>query len=85
MSRILLRLVEIAGAVKLDDLVVGAQAFVGVSHVGQHLVVRRLFLLLRLRDGEARARDFALVAIENRQLNLAEERSRAQRRRRACS
>ncbi len=59
-------------------LIVGLQAFVGVSHVGQHLIARGFLLLLRLRDGESRARDFALIAVENRKLDLAEERSRAQ-------
>ncbi len=60
---------------QLQNLVVRLQPFVGVPHVGQRLVLRRLFLLLRLRDGVVRARDFALVAVENRDLDAAEKRS----------
>ena len=73
MSRDCCASIEIAGAIEVHDLVVGAQIFIGVSHIGHHLAARELLLLLGLRDGKAGARDFALVAIEERQLHLAEE------------
>ncbi len=74
MSRILLRLIEIAATVERDDLIVGAQAFIGVAHIGQHLPVREFLLLLGLVDGVARARDFALVAVEDRQAGICRRR-----------
>ena len=68
----LLRLVEIAGAIKADDLIVRATVLKGISHVCQHLTVRELLLLLRLSDGKAGARNLTLVAIKDRQRYLPE-------------
>ena len=69
-----LRVVQVPGTVKLDDLVVGTQPFEGIAHVRHHLIARSLLLFLSLVDGVLRPSDFALVAIEERQLNLSEER-----------
>ncbi len=54
----LLRLVQIPGAIKSDDLVVGAQILKGISNVGQHLPVGESLLLLGLGDGKARRGQF---------------------------
>src|SRR5271156_1627207 len=60
----LLRLVQIPGAIKSHQLVVGVQVLKGVPHVRQYLAVRESFLFLRLRDGIGGAGNLALVAIE---------------------
>src|ERR1700684_3211209 len=62
----LLRLIEVAGAVESHNLVVAAPIFKRVLHVGQHLPLRELLLLLCLRHRVSGARDLTLVAIENR-------------------
>src|SRR5262249_41861614 len=65
----LFRLINIAAAIELNDLVVGAQIFVGVHHIGRNLLRTFTQLFLSLRDGIAGARDFGLVAIEDGQWN----------------
>ena len=62
-------LVNVAAAIKLNDLVVGAEIFVGVHNVGGNLLRGFAEKLLGLGDGVAGARDFALVAIEDSQGN----------------
>ena len=75
----LLRLIEISRAIEADDLIVGAQIFKRVPYIRQHLSACELLLLLCLRNGKAGARDLSLVAIEDRQLDLPEERNVVQR------
>ena len=62
----ILGIFQVAGLIQLHDLVIGAQSFVRVGDIGERN--RGLFAgeLLRLRDGIARPRDFALIAVENR-------------------
>ena len=75
MSRDCCASIEIAGAVESDDLIVGVRILKGVPHVRQHLSVGEFLLLLGLRDGESGARNFSLVAIEDRHLDLPEQRN----------
>src|ERR1035438_324888 len=70
----LLSVVEIARPIEGNDLIVRANALKSIPHVGQHLSARVLLLFLCLCDGEAGARNFPLVAIENGDLNLPEQR-----------
>src|SRR5258708_40056660 len=72
----ILRLLQITGLVQLYDLIVGAERFVGIGHVGERN--RGLFAgkLLGLRDRVLCPRDFALGAVEDRHLNVEEKRSR---------
>src|SRR5262249_41259974 len=69
----LFRLVHISAAIELDDLVVGPQILVGIRNVGGNLLGSFTQLFLRLRDRIPRSRDFALVAVKNRQWNVEGE------------
>src|SRR5271168_4227352 len=69
----LLCFVQIFGAIKSHNLVVGAYILESVPHVCQHLPVGESLLLLRLRHGKGGTRNFPLVAIENRHLHLPEQ------------
>ena len=51
-------------------MIVGAQIFVSVEHVSADLLRGFAGLFLGLSDGVASSRDFALIAIENRQRNV---------------
>src|SRR5580700_2210447 len=66
-------MVDVAPAIELDDLIVAVKGLVGVDHVREHLLRSFAGEFLILRDGVARARDFALVAIEDRELDVEEE------------
>src|SRR5581483_7983879 len=68
-------LIDVAALIEADDLIVGAEVFVRVGDVRENLLGGFAGLLLRLGDGVARARDFALVAVENGQLHVEEESS----------
>ena len=70
----MLRRVQIAAAELRDHQIVFAHAFVGGEHVAHHLIAGGQFLFLRLIDRVIGARDFALVAIEDGELEAAEER-----------
>src|ERR1017187_3412512 len=70
----LLSVVEIARPIEGNDLIVRANVLKSIPHVGQHLSVRVLLQFLCLCDGEAGAGNFPLVAIENGNLNLTEQR-----------
>ena len=63
--------VQIFGKIELYDFVVDLQPFVGVVHIRQGLAVGRFLLLLRLGNGVAGSRDFALVAIKDGERNAS--------------
>src|SRR6266851_2164117 len=72
----ILSLFQVTGLVQLHDFIIGAKRFIRVGHVGKRnrgLLARKL---LRLCDRVLRACDFALVAVENRQLDIKEKRAR---------
>src|SRR5271170_5985425 len=69
----LLRRVQIARAIEADDLIVGAQIFKSVPYIRKNLAVREFLLLLGLRNRITGARNFSLIAIENRQLDLPKQ------------
>ena len=58
-------LIDVAALIELNDFIVGMEIFVGLDDVGGNLLRGFAGLLLRLGDGVARARDFALIAIED--------------------
>src|SRR5271166_737433 len=66
---VFLRPFEITRTVELQDPVGRLETFVGISYVGQDLIVRRLLLLLRLRNDVMGAGDLALVTIMNGKRN----------------
>ena len=66
-------LVDVAAAIELDDLIVGVKSGVGVDDVGEHLLRGFAGEFLVLRDGVTRAGNFALVAIEDGELDVEEE------------
>src|SRR5262249_42276148 len=69
-----LGLLQVSGLVEPDDLIGSAQPLVRVGHVGgdnRRLLAREL---LRLRDREAGLRDVALVLVEDRNFDVAEDR-----------
>src|ERR1039457_2649182 len=70
---VLLRNLEVPRAIELNHAVVHPQPFIGVAHIGHYLAAGGFFLLLRLRDGEACACDFALIAVEDRQRDASIE------------
>ena len=66
-------LIDVAAAVQLDDFIVGTQSGVSVGDVGADLLGGFEGLLLRLGDGVAGAGDLALVAVEDRQVDVEEK------------
>src|ERR1700720_4068177 len=68
-----LRLLEIAGGVKLHHFFVAPNRLVGIGHVGKNRIAGRLLLLLCLRQSKAGPCDLSLIAVENRQLKISED------------
>ena len=71
----LLGLVDVAALIELNDLIVGAEIFVGLDDVGGNLLRGLAGLLLRLRNGVAGSRDFALIPVEDGKRHVVEERA----------
>src|SRR4029077_8563321 len=69
----LLGLVDVAAAIELDDLIVAVKGFVRINDIGENLLGGFAGEFLILCDGVASARDFALVAVEDGELNVEEE------------
>src|ERR1039458_198276 len=67
-----LRLLEVAGGVKLHHFFVAPDRLIGIGNVGKHRIAGRLLLLLCLREHMAGTCDFSLIAVENRQLKISE-------------
>ena len=61
---VLLRPLKISRTVELHNVIARLKVFIGVPHVRHHLTVGRLFLILRLRNGELRPGDFPLIPVE---------------------
>src|ERR1035438_6969551 len=58
---IFLRPLEISRTVELQNVIIRLEVFISVPHVRHDLTVGRLFLILRLRNGELRPGDFSLI------------------------
>ena len=68
-------LIDVTAAVELNDLIIRMESFVSVNDIRDDLLGGFVLQLLGLRDGVFGAGDFALVAIEDRQIHVEEERA----------
>ena len=76
MSRESCRLLQISGNVELHDFVVASDGLVGAGDIRHHRIAGRKLQFLRLGQRVAGTRDLALVAVEDRQVETHEDRSR---------
>src|ERR1700692_153938 len=70
-----LRLLEVARGIELHHFFVAPDGLIGIGYVGKNGITGRLLLLLCLRQCMAGACDLSLIAVEDRQLKISEQRS----------
>src|ERR1035441_4319499 len=70
-----LGLLQVSRSVKLYHFFVTSESFIGIANIRQHGIAGRRLQLLGLRQSIASACDLALIAVEDGQIEIHEERS----------
>jgi hypothetical protein len=69
----LLGFIHVAALIELNDLVVGMEIFIGIDDIGEDLLAGFTLQLLGLVDDVASAQNFALIAVEDGELEVEEK------------